>query len=106
MSLEALTTVRALLEAGRVAEALMAAEVNLAGRAGEPAFLAIREQALAAIAAMDPPFAALQLDAAVNTDKPSAHLELGHAYVAREQWADAERCFRQALTLEPRSVEA
>jgi Flp pilus assembly protein TadD len=106
MSKDALPGIEALLRAGRVAEALMAAEMALAGRPGDPQLQALRDRALAAISAMDPAFAALQLDAAVNADKPSAHLELGHAYVVRERWADAERCFRQALALDAGSVEA
>ncbi|MEI9892237.1 MAG: hypothetical protein WDN45_18855 [Caulobacteraceae bacterium] len=98
--------VEGLLEAGRVAEALMAAEMALARQPGDSRLMAVRDRALAAISAMDPAFAALQLDAAVNADKPTAHLELGHAHVARAQWADAERCFLKALALDPGSVEA
>jgi Flp pilus assembly protein TadD/glutathione synthase/RimK-type ligase-like ATP-grasp enzyme len=106
MSPDTLKNAQSLLESGRVAEALMAAEMSLASRPGDPGFRALRDQALAAVAAMEPGFAALQLDAAVNADKPSAHLELGHAYVLREQWADAERCFRRALALDAGSAEA
>lgn len=95
----------ALLAAGRVAEALLEAEMVLARRPDDQAFGVLRERALAAIAAMDPAFAALQLDAAVNAERPGAHLELGHAYVAREQWADAERCFLRALALDDGSIE-
>ena len=94
------------LTAGRVGEALMAAEIGLAQRPGDPALGALRERALAAIGAMDQAFAALQLGAAVNAEQPAAHLELGHAYAEREQWADAERCFRWAAALDPRSAEA
>lgn len=106
MSLDAAQSAEVLLDAGRVAEALLAAEMSLARRPDEAVFLALRERALAAIAAMEPAFAALQLDAAVNAEKPSAHLELGHAYVLREQWADAERCFHKAAALDPQSAEA
>lgn len=96
----------ALLAAGRVAEALLAAEMNLARRPDHAGLQALRARALEAIAAMDPAFAALQLDVAINADKPSAHYELGHAYVLRGQWADAERCFRQVLALDAGSAEA
>jgi Flp pilus assembly protein TadD len=96
----------ALLAEGRAAEALLAAEIGLARRAGEAALLSLRDRAMAAIAAMEPTFAALQLDAAVNPQKLQAHLELGHAYVALERWPDAERCFKQALALDSASVEA
>jgi Flp pilus assembly protein TadD len=95
----------ALLAAGRVGEALMTIEMALARSPGDPRLAPLRARAIAAIEAMDPGFAALQLDAAVNDERPSAHLELGHAYVLREAWADAERCFGRALALDP-SAEA
>ena len=106
MTASSLKDAEALLEAGRVAEALLAAEMGVVQRPRDIGFATLRDRALAAISAMDPAFAALQLDAAVNTHKPSAHLELGHAYALREQWADAERCFQKALALDPRPVEA
>ncbi len=84
----------------------MAAEIGLARRPGHAGLLSLRDRAMAAISAMDPGFAALQLDAAVNPEKPQAHLELGHAYAALERWSDAERCFKQALALDPASAEA
>ena len=96
----------ALLAEGRAAEALLAAEIGLARRPGDAALQALRDRAMAAIAAMEPAFAALQLDAAVNPQKLQAHLELGHAYAALERWPDAERCFKQALALDPASAEA
>ena len=96
----------ALLTQGRAAEALLAAEFGLARRPGEAALQSLRDRAMAAIGAMEPAFAALQLDAAVNSDKSAAHLELGHAYASMERWPDAERCFKQALALDPGSVEA
>lgn len=94
-----------LLADGRAAEALFAAEMGLVRRPGDVALLSLRDRAMAAIAAMEPAFAALQLDAAVNGERPQAHLELGHAYAARERWPDALRCFKQALALDPTSVE-
>lgn len=94
-----------LLAGGRVAEALFAAEIGLARRPGDPVLQSLHERAMAALAAMDPRFAALQLDAVVNGERRSAHLELGHAYVQREQWADAERCFARAAALAPGSAE-
>ena len=84
----------------------MEAEMGLGRQPDDPRLLALRDSALVVIGALEPAFAALQLDAAVNGDRPAAHIELGHAYVARELWADAERCFRQARSLDPRSVEA
>ena len=92
------------LTAGRAAEALMAAETLLAGGQGHAAGL--RDRALAAIQAMDPQFAALQLAAAVHADSLKAQLDLGHAWLLQDRLADAERCFRQALTLDSGSAEA
>ena len=106
MTQPTLDEAEALLAAGRAAEALMMAEIGLAQRPADGGLASLRDRALAAISAMDPAFAALQLDAAVNAEKPAAHLELGHAYAVREQWADAERCFVQALALESASAEA
>jgi tetratricopeptide (TPR) repeat protein len=101
-----LSDAEAWLAAGRAAEALMAAEMRLARAPGDRPMADLRERALAAILAMDPVFAALQLDAALNSEKIAAHLELGRAYLALERLADAERCFKQALALDAGSVEA
>jgi Flp pilus assembly protein TadD len=95
-----------LLADGRAAEALFAAEMGLTRRPGDPGLTSLRQRALAALSAMDPRFAALQLDAVVNPDRPSAHFELGHAYVLLQRWRDAERCFASAAVLEPGSAEA
>jgi len=95
-----------LLARGRAAEALFAAELGLARRPGDPRLQSLHQRAMAALAAMDPRFAALQLDAVVNGERSSAHLELGHAYVELQQWADAERCFARAAALDPASAEA
>jgi Flp pilus assembly protein TadD len=95
-----------LLAGGRAAEALFAAEIGLARRPGDAVLQSLHQRAMAALSAMDPRFAALQLDAVVNGERPSPHLELGHAYVLRQQWADAERCFARAAALDPNSAEA
>jgi tetratricopeptide (TPR) repeat protein len=95
-----------LLASGRAAEALFAAEIGLARRPGDARLQSLHQRAMAALSAMDPRFAALQLDAVVNGERPSAHLELGHAYVLVQQWADAERCFARAAALDPGSAEA
>jgi Flp pilus assembly protein TadD len=99
-------TVKLLLAGGRAAEALFAAEIGLARRPGDPSLKSLHQRAMAALSAMDQRFAALQLDAVVNGERPSAHLELGHAYVLLQQWADAERCFARAAALDPGSAEA
>jgi Flp pilus assembly protein TadD len=95
-----------LLAGGRAAEVLFAAEIGLARRPGDAALQSLHQRAMAALSAMDPRFAALQLDAVVNGERPSPHLELGHAYVLLQQWADAERCFDRAAALDPGSAEA
>ena len=95
-----------LLASGRAAEALFAAELGLARRPDDAGLQSLHQRAMAALSAMEPRFAALQLDAVVNEGRPSAHLELGHAYVLREEWADAERSFARAAALDPGSVEA
>ncbi len=106
MSLSTSAKAEALLAAGRVAEALLIAEMGLSAGPGDPRLQSLRGRALTAIAAMGPAFAALQLDAAINGEKPAPHVELGHAYAERGQWSDAERCFRRGLALDPQSVEA
>ena len=95
-----------LLAKGRVAEALFAAELGLARQPGDAGLQSLRQRAMTALSAMDARFAALQLDAVVNSERPSAHLELGHAYALGEQWSEAERCFERAAALDPESVEA
>lgn len=92
------------LAAGRTAEALMAAETAVAD--GDARATGLRDRALAAIQAMDPQFAAVQLAAAVHSDSVQAQLDLGHAWLLQERLADAERCFKQALALDPASAEA
>jgi Flp pilus assembly protein TadD/glutathione synthase/RimK-type ligase-like ATP-grasp enzyme len=94
-----------LLAGGRAAEALFAAEIGLARRPGDARLQALHQRAMTALSAMDPRFAALQLDAVVNGERPSTHLELGHAYVLLEAWADAGRCFARAAALDPGSAE-
>jgi hypothetical protein len=94
-----------LLAEGRAAEALMAVEIVLARRPGHAAALALRQRAMAVIAATDPALVALELGAAINTDRPQAHLDLGHAYADLDRPADAERCFKRALDLAPDSPE-
>ena len=101
-----LSEAEAWLVAGRAAEALMAAETRLAHAVRDRRAGDLRDRALAAIQTMDPVFAALQLDAAVNPEKIEAHMELGHAYLAQERFVDAERCFKRALALDPSSAEA
>ena len=83
----------------------MAVETVLARRPGEPGGLALRETDMAEIAAADPALTALELSAAIDADQPGPQLELGHAYAALDRPADAERCFKRALALDPGSAE-
>lgn len=100
-----LAEARALLGARRAAEAMMAVEAHLALRANDAAALALRAEIMAVIAATDPALAALELTAALQADRPDAQEELGHAYVALDRPADAERCFKAALALAPSSAD-
>jgi Flp pilus assembly protein TadD len=100
-----LTLAGGLLAERRAAEALMAVETLLVRRPGDAQALALRDRIMAAIAATPPALMALELGAAVNADQAQAHLDLGHAHAALDRPADAERCFKRALELEPGSAE-
>jgi Flp pilus assembly protein TadD len=89
----------------RPAEALMLVEGVLARRPDAGAALALRDRIMSVIAAADPVLMALELAATVHSDRASAHLDLGHAYAGLDRPADAERCFKQALALDPDSPE-
>ncbi len=66
-----LSDAEAWLAAGRAAEALLAAETSLTRAPRDRRLGDLRDRALQAIQAMDPAFAALQLDAAINPAKRS-----------------------------------
>jgi Flp pilus assembly protein TadD len=95
-----------LLAARRPAEALLRIEGVLARDPGDAGALSLHEQVMAAIAAANPGLMALELAAAIHDDQARPQLELAHAYVALERPIDAERCFKAALILDPRSAEA
>jgi Flp pilus assembly protein TadD/glutathione synthase/RimK-type ligase-like ATP-grasp enzyme len=92
---------RALVEAGRAAEAVAAAERALALEPANSAAHAARAEAVAVLEATEPSLAALELTAALKPDGPAAHLDLGQAYAELDRPADAERCFKRALSLAP-----
>ncbi|MDB5461514.1 MAG: hypothetical protein JWO72_3255 [Caulobacteraceae bacterium] len=102
---DALTSASGLLAERRAAEALMAVESVLVRRPGDPLALSLRDEIMAVIVAADPALMALELGAAINSDQPQAQLELGHAYAGLDRPADAERCFKRALELDPESAE-
>jgi glutathione synthase/RimK-type ligase-like ATP-grasp enzyme len=94
------------LAEGRPAEALMALETVLAHRPDDAGALALRDAVMTVITAADPALMALELGAAIEAGQPRPQLELGHAYAALNRPADAERCFKRALALDPGSAEA
>jgi Flp pilus assembly protein TadD len=95
-----------LLSERRAAEALMLVETLLAQSPAQPGALHLQARIMAVIEAGDPALTALELGAAINTDQVQAHLDLGHAYAGLDRPADAERCFKRALTLDAGSAEA
>lgn len=97
---------RMLLDAGRVAEAMSAAETALALQPGEPVAQAARAAALEALQAMDPAIAALEISAVLRPNDPAAPLELGHSYAELGQPQAAERAFKRVLALDPSSAPA
>jgi tetratricopeptide (TPR) repeat protein len=103
-----LARARQLLDERRAAEALMIVEKVLASAdaaRAEPA-VALRAEIMAAIEATEPSLAMLELSAALHDDRPPAQMELAYAYVDLDRPADAERCFKRVLELEPASAEA
>ena len=97
---------RMLLDAGRAAEAISAAETALALGPDEPGALAVRAGALADLQAMDPMLAALEISAVLRPNDPAAPLELGHSYAELGQAQAAERAFKRVLALDPASAPA
>jgi tetratricopeptide (TPR) repeat protein len=100
---------RQLLGERRAAEALMVVEKVLAGAdAASVEIMAnvARAEIMVVIEATEPSLAMLELSAALHDDRPQAQLELAYAYVDLDRPADAERCFKRMLDLDPASAEA
>lgn len=97
---------RKCLQAGRLGEALSAAERALALDPRNAAANAVRGEIVAALEELPPGLAERELAAALRPEDPQAHLDLAHAYVDLERPADAERAFKQALELVPAEPEA
>lgn len=95
-----------LVAAGRPAEAIMAAEMALAARPGDPTAGGLKLQALAAISATEPTLARLELSAALDPTNAALQLELGETYADLDRPADAERCLKRALALRPAMTAA
>ena len=94
-----LTLVRALLLAGRPAEAVFPAEQAVALSSGAATAVAMRDQVMAALQAGDPDLVRLALTCALNPGDGAAQLALGEAYAACDRPMDAERHLKRALGL-------
>ncbi len=90
---------RALLKAGRAAEAVVPAEQAVAIAPSLRAAIEAREAVMAALQAGDPDLVALELTAALEPLNVQAQLALGDAYAAIDRPHDAERHFKAALAL-------
>ncbi len=90
---------RALLKAGRAAEAVVPAEQAVAIAPGLRAAVAVRQAVVDALQAGDPVLTALELTAALEPANVEAQLALGEAYAALDRPHDAERRFKSALAL-------
>jgi len=92
---------RMLVEAGRAAEAVAAAERALALDPRHPIARAARQAAVTQLEATEPSLAAQELTAALKAEDPAAHMALAQTYLELDRPADAERCFKAALALSP-----
>ncbi len=90
---------RALLAAGRAAEAVAPAEQAAALAPGLPAAMAVRADVIAALEAGDPALVRLELSAALRPLDAEALLRLADAYAALERPYDAETGYKAALAL-------
>jgi hypothetical protein len=90
---------RGLLEARRAAEALIPAQQAAAMAPASTEAAELLDQVQAALATGDPALVKLELTAVLNPDDAANQLALGEAYAAANRPQDAERCFKQALTL-------
>ncbi len=97
---------RLMLEAGRPAEAVWAAETALALDPRHAAARAARQAAGLALDALEPHVASLELGSMLNADDASILIELAHSYAELGRAQPAERAFKRALNIEPSSAEA
>jgi tetratricopeptide (TPR) repeat protein len=103
---EACEAARALLDAGRAAEATVPAQHAIGLDPGSMVARAILLEAVALLEKADPALVALELAAVGEPGSASAQLALGHAYADLDRPADAERQFKRVLALEERSAAA
>lgn len=101
-----LNAAKALSEADRLAEAMLAVERGLALDAKSLLAKSLRKSLVTRIDAAEPALMKLDLAAAVHFDQAPQQMELAFAYAARERLHDAERQFRRALALDPSLAEA
>ncbi len=100
------TLARMLLEAGRSAEALQAAEMALALDPQDAEARAVQAEATSILQAMDPALAVLELALVLRPNDPAPALELGHSYAELGRPQGAERAFKQALAAQPGNAQA
>jgi tetratricopeptide (TPR) repeat protein len=97
---------RLLLDAGRAAEAVAAAEMALALDPRRAEAKTVRDAAVQAIQALDPALAAQELSAALDPDNAKLQLDLGQTYAELGRPVDAERHYKQAISLAPNLAAA
>jgi tetratricopeptide (TPR) repeat protein len=100
-----LALVRALLAAGRAADAVIPAEQACALFPGSVEAADLRTQVVQALETGDPALVRLELQAALDPDNAASRLALGDAYAALDRPHDAERQFKALLSL-GRTAEA
>ena len=97
---------RQLAQAGRTAEALMAAERALSLDPRSLPARSLRKPLTHTLEAAEPALTRLELAAALNFEAAAPQLDLAYAYADRDLLHDAERQFRRVLALDPKRAEA
>ena len=101
-----LARAKALAEAGRPAEALMATERALSLDPKSLPGKSLRKQLTRTIEAGDPGLTRLELAAALKFEAAAPQLDLAFAYAELDRLHDAERQFRRTLALDNRRADA
>ena len=92
---------RRLLEAGRAAEAVVAAQAAVARNPADRDAAAAVEQASAILLAGDQRLSMLELSAAMKPEQDGPQLDLADAYLELNRPADAERVLKMLLARQP-----
>ena len=92
---------RELLQAGRAAEAVVAAQAAVARDPGDTEAAALVAQATERLMGCDPNLAVLELTAAMQPRKAEAQLDLADAYLELDRPADAERVLKALIENDP-----